>query len=152
MSAVATCVLDVHTAELLRTEYKPLPADAKRIVDKRIAAGGGDALEQAFPSTGACIRSTLAVQTDLARAVLGDVERLAARSRSARAVCERLREDAHDQTICNAITSGEVHVELSAIETLYGIFPYGQAMAVLAASAFAPAGDHDLSRRILDTV
>ena len=35
---------------------------------------------------------------------------------------------------------------------LYGIFLFGQVMAALAASAFAPAGDHDLSRSILDTV
>ena len=45
-----------------------------------------------------------------------------------------------------------MQVELSAIETPHGIFPFDQAMAILAASAFAPAGDHDLSRRILDTV
>ena len=44
-----------------------------------------------------------------------------------------------------------MQVKLNVIETLYGIFPYGQVMAVLAASAFAPAGDHDLSRSILDT-
>ena len=41
---------------------------------------------------------------------------------------------------------------LSAVETLYGIFPFGQVMAILAASAFAPAGDNDLSRSILGTV
>ena len=47
MSAVATCSFDVRTAELLRIEYKPLPADAKRIVGKLNAAVEGDALEQA---------------------------------------------------------------------------------------------------------
>ena len=47
MSAVATFPLDVRTAELLRIEYKLLPADAKRIIDKLIATGEGDALEQA---------------------------------------------------------------------------------------------------------
>ena len=47
MSAVATFSLDVRTAELLRIEYNPLPADAKRIVDKLIAKGEGDELEQA---------------------------------------------------------------------------------------------------------
>ena len=41
MSAVATCSLDVRTAESLRIEYKPLPADAKRIVDKLNASVGG---------------------------------------------------------------------------------------------------------------
>ena len=41
MSAVATCSLDVRTAESLRIEYKPLPADAKRIVDKLNAEAGG---------------------------------------------------------------------------------------------------------------
>ena len=39
------------------------------------------------PSAVACIRSTLLAQAELASAILGDVERLAARSRSARAVC-----------------------------------------------------------------
>ena len=47
MSAVATCSLDVRTAELLRIGYKSLPADAKRVVDKLIATSKGDALEQA---------------------------------------------------------------------------------------------------------
>ena len=103
------------------------------------------------PSAVACIRRTLAALAELASAVLGDVERLAAKHRSARAECERLREDARDQTICNAITSGEVQVELNAIVALYGIFPYGQVMAALAGSAFAPAGDHGLSRSTLDT-
>ena len=45
-----------------------------------------------------------------------------------------------------------MQVKLSVAEALFGIFPYGQVMAVLAGSAFAPAGDHDLSRSILDTV
>ena len=47
MSAVATFSRDVRTAELLRIEYRPLPADAKRIIGKLIAAGGGAALERA---------------------------------------------------------------------------------------------------------
>ena len=47
MSAVATCSLDVRMAESLRIEYKPLPADAKRIVDKLNATVGGDAPERA---------------------------------------------------------------------------------------------------------
>ena len=81
-----------------------------------------------------------------------DLHRHRHQSRSARAVCERLREDVRDQTTCNAITSGEVQVKLSVIEAVYGVFPYGQAMAVLAGSAFAPAGDHGLSRSILETV
>ena len=42
--------------------------------------------------------------------------------------------------------------ELSVIETLHGIFTFGQIMALLAASAFAPADGHDHSRSILDTV
>ena len=71
------------------------------------------------PSVVARTRSTLVAQTELARAIITDVERLATRSRGARTVYERLREDARDQTICNAITSGEVKVELSVIETLY---------------------------------
>ena len=49
MSAVATCPLDVHMAELLRIEYKPLPADAKPIAGKLIAAGGGAALDNDTP-------------------------------------------------------------------------------------------------------
>ena len=65
---------------------------------------------------------------------------------------KRLREDVRDQTICDAITSGEVRVELSVVEAVYGVFPFGQAMAVLAAAAFTPTGDHDLSRHILETV
>ena len=104
------------------------------------------------PSAVACIRRTLAAQTDLARAIIADVERLASKSRSARAVHGRLREEVRDQAICNAITSGDGEVELSVVETLAGIFPFGQVMALLAASAFAPAGDHDPSRSILDTV
>ena len=104
------------------------------------------------PFAVACTRSTLFAQAELASAILGDVERLAAKSRSARTVCERLRGDVRDQTTCNAITSGEVQVNLSVIEAVYGVFPYGQVMAVLAGSAFAPAGDHDLSRSILGTV
>ena len=47
MKALAKCSLDVSTAESLRIEYRPLPAGAKRIVDKLIAAGGGGALERA---------------------------------------------------------------------------------------------------------
>ena len=47
MSAVATCSLDVRTTESLRIEYKPLPADAKRIADKLNAAVEEDALERA---------------------------------------------------------------------------------------------------------
>ena len=42
MIAVATCSLDVRTAEALCIEYKPLPADAKRIVDKLNAEAGGE--------------------------------------------------------------------------------------------------------------
>ena len=42
MNAVATCSLDVRTAEALGIEYKPLPADAKRIVDKLSAGVGGE--------------------------------------------------------------------------------------------------------------
>ena len=42
MDAVATCSLDVRTAEALGIEYKPLPADAKRIVDKLSAGVGGE--------------------------------------------------------------------------------------------------------------
>ena len=68
------------------------------------------------PPAVACIRSTLFAQTELAIAILGDVERLAAKSRSATAVYERLREDVRDQTICDAITCGEVQVELSELE------------------------------------
>ena len=98
------------------------------------------------PSAVACTRSTLTAQTDLARAIFADVERLAAKSRRARTVYERLREEVRDRAICNAIASGGVEIELSAIEARCGI------MAVLAASAFALAGDHDLSRSILDTV
>ena len=45
-----------------------------------------------------------------------------------------------------------MQVELGVIEALYVIFPYGQVMATLAASAFAPAGDYDLGRNILETV
>ena len=60
------------------------------------------------PSAVACIRNPLLAQAELASAILGDVERLAAKSRSAITVCERLREDVRDQTICTAITSGEV--------------------------------------------
>ena len=47
MHAVATCSLDVQTPESLCVEYKPLPADAKRIAEKLLAAGGGAALERA---------------------------------------------------------------------------------------------------------
>ena len=47
MSTAATCTPGVRTAELLRIEYKSLPADAKRIADKLIATGEGDAFEQA---------------------------------------------------------------------------------------------------------
>ena len=104
------------------------------------------------PSAVACIRSTLFAQTELADAILRDLERLAGKSRSAKTVYERLREDVRDQTICDAITSGEVQVELSVVEAVYGVFPFGQAMAVLAAAAFTPTGDHDLSRHILETV
>ena len=50
------------------------------------------------------------------------------------------------------IASGDVEVELNVIETLYGIFPFGQVMAPLASLAFAPAGDHSLSRSTLDTI
>ena len=38
------------------------------------------------------------------------------------------------------------------LEAVYGVFPYGQVMAVLVGAAFTPAGDHDLSRSILGTV
>ena len=44
------------------------------------------------PSAVACIRSTLAAQADLACAILADVGCLAAKSRSAKTVYERLRE------------------------------------------------------------
>ena len=47
MRAVAACSLDISTTEFLLVEYRALPADAKRIGDKPIAAGGGAALEQA---------------------------------------------------------------------------------------------------------
>ena len=80
----------------------------------------------------ACIRSALAAQADLARAIL-DVKRLAAKPRSARTACERLCEDIRHQTTTIVITCGEVQVELGVIETLYGIFPYGQVMATVAA-------------------
>ena len=48
MSAVETCSLDVRTAELLRIEYKLLPADAKRVVDRLNETVEGDALERAL--------------------------------------------------------------------------------------------------------
>ena len=57
-----------------------------------------------------------------------------------------------DQTICDAVTSGEVRVELSVIEAVYEVFPFGQVMAVLAGTAITPARDHDLSRSIFETV
>ena len=57
------------------------------------------------------IRSTLAAQTDLARAILADVERFAAKSSSSRAMYGRLSEEVRDQAICNAIASGEVKLE-----------------------------------------
>ena len=47
MNAVATCSLDVRTAESLSIEYKPLPADAKRIVDKPNAGVGGERVARA---------------------------------------------------------------------------------------------------------
>ena len=47
MRAVATYSLDVRTAELLRIEYRLLPADAKRIVNKLNATFEGGALERA---------------------------------------------------------------------------------------------------------
>ena len=99
----------------------------------------------------ACISSTLAAQTDLAHAVLADVERLAARSRTARTTYGRLRKNVRDQTTCYAITRGEVTVEPGVVETLNGIFPFGGVMAALAASVFAPSGDQDFSRSFLDT-
>ena len=37
------------------------------------------------------------------------------------------------------------------IVALYGIFPFGQVIAFLIASAFAPVGGHGISRSILDT-
>ena len=49
MNAVATCSLDVRTAEALGIEYKPLPADAKRIVDKLSAGVGGG--REDFPAS-----------------------------------------------------------------------------------------------------
>ena len=70
------------------------------------------------PSAVACIRTILAAQTDLAGAVLDGVERLAAKSRSARTVHGRLREEARGHTTCSAITGGGVVVELGVIETL----------------------------------
>ena len=42
--------------------------------------------------------------------------------------------------------------ELGPIGTLCGIFTFGQVKALLSAPAFAPAGDHDLSRSILNTL
>ena len=87
------------------------------------------------PSAIACIRSTLAAQTGLVHTILADVERLAAKSWSAKTVYERLRKDVRDQTTCRAITSGGMVVELGVVETLYGTFPFGQVMALLAAPA-----------------
>ena len=50
MNAVATCSLDVRTAELLRSEHRPIPTGAKSVADKPTAAGGGTALERATPA------------------------------------------------------------------------------------------------------
>ena len=63
MSAVATCSLDVRTAESLRFECKPLPADAKRIVDKLSATVGGDVPERAARAHNNNLASDLNAET-----------------------------------------------------------------------------------------
>ena len=73
------------------------------------------------PAEVACTRSIPAAQTDLARAILADVERPAAKSRRAGAVYGRLRGYVHDKTICNAITIGDVE-ESSARSKLFTEF------------------------------
>ena len=48
-----------------------------------------------------------------------------------------------DQTLRNAIISKELKLEMSTPGVVFGIFPRGTAMAMIAENAYIPAGDFD---------
>ena len=87
-----------HEAQKLTAELTSLHVRYKNALRAVLPAGVTRPAEEADlrPSAVACIRSTLDAQAGLGSAVLGDVGRPAAKSRSARAMCGRLREEVCD--------------------------------------------------------
>ena len=74
------------------------------------------------PSVVACIRRTLTAQTELARATIVDVERLATRLRSARTVYERLRRmfaSKPPETLSRAANKGRAYLDRGPVRHLY---------------------------------
>ena len=101
------------------------------------------------PSTANCIRSALDAQGALVGAAMANLEELASKgSSSAATVLDSFQPDVRDRAMCNAIKSGAPEVGLSVVEAVCGVFPVGQAIAVLASGARAPSGNRKLNRNI----
>ena len=69
-------------------------------------------------------------------------------SPSATAFLDGFQPGVLDRTMSAAIKCGTPYVSLSAVEAVYGVFPVGQALAVLARGAWAPSGNRKLNRNI----
>ena len=105
------------------------------------------------PSTVNCIRSALDAQLALAEAIMADLGDLAERGPpSATTILGSFQPDVPDRTTSAAIKCGDLRVSLSAVEAVYGVFPFGQALAVLARGAWAPSGNCKLNRSTLDVI
>ena len=50
------------------------------------------------------------------------------------------------------IKCGALHVSLSAVEAVYGVFPVGRALAVLVREAWASSSNRKLNRDIPDAI
>ena len=105
------------------------------------------------PSTANCIRSALDAQLALAEAIMSDLGDLAARgSPSATTILGSFQFDVLDRTMSSAMKCGDLRVSLSAVGTMYGVFPVGQALAVLTRGAWAPSGNRKPNRNIPDVI
>ena len=84
---------------------------------------------------------------------MSDLGDLAARgSPNATTILGSFQPNVLDRTMSTAIKCGDLRVSLSVVETVYGVFPVGQALAVLARGAWAPSGNRKLNKNILDAI
>ena len=106
-----------------------------------------------YPSKASCIRSALNAQGALVEVAMADLRELASPgSSSAATVLGSPEPDARDMAICNAIKNETPKEGLSVIEAVYGVFPVGQAIAVLGCEAWAPSGNHRPNRNTANAI
>ena len=63
-----------------------------------------------------------------------------------------LSDDVVEKTFRNVLISKELKLEMSTLEVVFGIFPRGKAMAMIAENAYVPAGNFDQNRKIIELI